>query len=86
MPGGSPRAISHLTEEGDGRVTAGRDVLRHSGIELTPRSRADIETLFAGWDLVEPGVVWAPEWRPERPEDSEGAESTGIYAGVARKP
>jgi hypothetical protein len=51
------------------------------------RSRAEIEKLFEGLELVEPGLVYVPLWRPEdsgdllldRPEESSG------YAGVALK-
>lgn len=87
VPGGSYLVLSHLTEEGTTTVTTGKDILRHSGIELTPRSRPQIEAFFSGWELLEPGLVWAPQWHPERPEDVEAHPgSTGIYAGVARKP
>jgi hypothetical protein len=29
------------------------------------RNRADIAAFFAGYDLVEPGLVWVPQWRPD---------------------
>ena len=32
---------------------------------FTLRSRAQILDLFDGFDLVEPGLVSLPEWRPE---------------------
>ena len=32
---------------------------------FTLRSRAQIQDLFDGFDLVEPGLVGLPEWRPE---------------------
>lgn len=87
LPSGSYLVLSHLTEDGTATVTSGKDILRHSGIELTPRSRPQIEAFFSGWNLLEPGLVWAPQWHPERPEDvDEHPGSTGIYAGVARKP
>ncbi|MEU4570260.1 SAM-dependent methyltransferase [Micromonospora sp. NPDC023956] len=34
------------------------------GAELTPRSRDEIVALFDGYELVEPGVVEYPDWRP----------------------
>ena len=51
------------------------------------RSRAEIERFFEGLELVEPGLVYVPLWRPEeggdllldRPEQSSG------FAGVALK-
>jgi hypothetical protein len=42
---------------------------------------------FDGLDMVEPGLVWVPKWRPE-PEDPEfdhPKESMG-FAGVGRVP
>ena len=87
VPSGTYLVLSHLTEEGTATVTTGKDIFRHAGIELTPRTRRQIEAFFSGWDLLEPGLVWAPQWHPERPEDvGEEPGSTGIYAGVARKP
>ena len=50
------------------------------------RSPAQFERFFEGLELVEPGVVPVPHWRPE-PEDP-GAEPVEIYSycGVGRKP
>ena len=31
------------------------------------RSAAEIAAFFDGLELVEPGVVFLPEWRPDRP-------------------
>jgi hypothetical protein len=35
----------------------------------TFRSREEIAGLFAGSQLLEPGLVWIPEWRPDSPDD-----------------
>jgi hypothetical protein len=50
------------------------------------RTRAQVEEFFTGLELVEPGVVWTPEWRPEHP-DEVGADpdKAAAYAGVGRK-
>lgn len=49
------------------------------------RSYARISTFFAGFDLIEPGLVQVPLWRPETkpPRD---LRKIAIYGGVARKP
>jgi S-adenosyl methyltransferase len=51
------------------------------------RSRAEIMALFAGFDLVEPGLVYLPQWRPDSPADvPDDPSSVWFLAGVARKP
>jgi hypothetical protein len=47
-----------------------------------------VEALFEGFDLVEPGVVWTPLWRPESSDDPyhDNPELSAAYAGVGRKP
>ncbi|MFF0144876.1 SAM-dependent methyltransferase [Amycolatopsis sulphurea] len=51
------------------------------------RARVDVTEfldrgLFDGYDLVEPGVVSALDWRP-RPGEAQ-TSSTAIYGGVGR--
>jgi SAM-dependent methyltransferase len=51
------------------------------------RSAAEITAFFDGLELVEPGVVFLPEWRPDRPVDyplDVGGQL--ILGGMARKP
>ena len=83
---GSYLAISHGTEDGRDGTTFVRDIYRRGGLGLRSRSRAEVEALFAGWELVEPGVVWVPQWRPEWPDDPRRRpEDSLFYGGVARK-
>ncbi len=54
----------------------------------TLRDRPAIERFFAGLEMVDPGIVWLPEWRPDPDERGEFAEhpvSSGGLAGVGRK-
>jgi hypothetical protein len=46
----------------------------------------EILALLAGFDLVEPGLVWGPLWRPE-PGALPGGDpaDSNVYAVVARK-
>jgi hypothetical protein len=54
------------------------------GIRRTP---AEIMRFLSGLELVEPGLVWTPQWRPESPDDvGEDPESSLVMAAVARKP
>ena len=51
------------------------------------RSRAQIESFFNGLDLIEPGVVHVPLWRPAGPKDLFLAEPTraSSFGGIGRK-
>src|SRR5439155_9208608 len=53
---------------------------------IYPRTRSEVARMFEGFELVEPGIVYTPEWRPERPEDvGDDAERSNLYAGVGHK-
>jgi hypothetical protein len=63
------------------------EVFRNSQDPIYPRTRDEIVRMFAGFDLVEPGIVYTPEWRPERQEDvGDNAERSNLYAGVGYIP
>lgn len=53
-----------------------------------PHSRAMVERYFSGLEMVEPGLVHSPAWRPDDPHDlmvdNPGRSLT--WVGVARKP
>ncbi|MBT0769137.1 SAM-dependent methyltransferase [Kineosporia sp. J2-2] len=53
---------------------------------ITVRTRPRIEQLFEGWPLVEPGLVWVPQWHPDWP-DGVGTDPSSSYvlAGMGRK-
>ncbi|MEO3781150.1 SAM-dependent methyltransferase [Micromonospora sp. B11E3] len=83
---GSYVAISHVTtdsrpqEMGEGARLSGRTTT-----PVTARTRAQVERFFDGLELVEPGVVWSPLWRPESPEDvGDHPERMSFYVGVGR--
>jgi len=40
--------------------------------QLCLRTRDQIARLFDGFSLVEPGLVWIPQWRPDSPADVPG--------------
>jgi len=82
---GSYLALSHVASDIDARQTA--ETVRRinaSGAEKTTlRDRAGFTRLFGGYDLVEPGVVRAAEWRPD--SEKEASSPAAMWAGVARK-
>jgi hypothetical protein len=51
---------------------------------VKPRTKAEVTAFFDGLNLVEPGVIRCPEWRPDRPEDAAGKST--MWGGVAEKP
>jgi hypothetical protein len=53
---------------------------------LILRSRAEITGFFDGFELVDPGVVFIPQWRPDDPADvPPDPHSYGNLVGVGRK-
>ena len=86
---GSHLVVSHMTDDveaGDMALVAQRlDATMHTTYPPALRSRADVLRFFAGLDLVEPGLVPAPEWRPDG-EPSGAQRPVPLLAGVARKP
>jgi O-methyltransferase involved in polyketide biosynthesis len=91
MAPGSHIAISHPVSDLCPEVTARLAHLYQQqthAIRGRPRanvrSRAEVERLFAGWDLVEPGVVYLPQWRPDH-ETLEASRPIWSVGGVGRK-
>jgi O-methyltransferase involved in polyketide biosynthesis len=85
VPSGSYLAIGHHTAEIDPEVRAFAARLSelNPAFPSTLRGRQQVADLFAGLDLVEPGVVQISRWRPE-PDQGTGAAP--LWGGVARKP
>jgi SAM-dependent methyltransferase len=48
------------------------------------RSRAQIEQFFDGFELVEPGLVAAHQWRPDPAAAADAGRLWGLLAGVGR--
>ncbi len=51
---------------------------------LVGRSREKVQQFFGGLDLLEPGVVTVPLWRPDE-EPAAGSDRVSMYGAVARK-
>ncbi|MEU8247805.1 SAM-dependent methyltransferase [Nonomuraea sp. NPDC048916] len=50
-----------------------------------PRTRDQAARFFDGLELVDPGFVYARQWRPETPVSEQEAKKTWVAAGLARK-
>ncbi|MDQ3402298.1 MAG: SAM-dependent methyltransferase [Actinomycetota bacterium] len=84
---GSFLALSAFTWDNAPAGMAGAvEVFKNSQDPIFPRTRDEIMRMLDGLDLVEPGLVYTPHWRPERAEDTEAAARSNLYAAVARKP
>jgi hypothetical protein len=85
---GSHFLISHSATESFALFTATEDVYqRRTSTPGTIRTRPEVERLFTGLDLLEPGVVWAQEGRPGAAVHRvESPRLGGIWAGAGRKP
>jgi S-adenosyl methyltransferase len=83
---GSYVALSHAASDIDPEQMAEmvRRLNESTAEKTTLRDRAGVTRLFAGLDLVEPGVIRAAEWRPDT--GLEAASPAALWAGVARKP
>ena len=68
IPPGSYLALAHLTHEThpDGAAALARTVKEMGATTpLVPRSRQAVERFFGDFELVEPGLVYSHEWRPD---------------------
>src|SRR5208282_916062 len=79
---GSYVAISHPASDIDAEqhTEMVRRLNESVAEKVALRDRAGVARLFDGLELVEPGVVRAPEWRPD--SDLEAASPAVLWAGV----
>jgi hypothetical protein len=85
---GSMLAMSHNSSEDQGEeLFRVQELYKNTTNPLYFRTKSEFEALFSGLELIEPGVVWTPEWRPDDaaavPENPKDAI---VLAGVARVP
>jgi S-adenosyl methyltransferase len=77
--------LTHFCDESPEAV-ANAEVLQRSLGRGQVRSREEITAFFDGLDLVQPGVVFLPEWRPDSVLNDAAPGGTLMLCGVARKP
>ena len=88
LPDGSYLALSHAAADfhPPGAAAQATAVYKNATAPFVPRPFKQVAAFFDGLELVEPGLVQAPLWRPDgkrpRPRD---LEKIGIYAGLGRK-
>jgi hypothetical protein len=85
VPSGSYLAFSQFTQDLQPEEMAGIvEVMKKSQNPMFPRTRSEIEGLLGGFDVIEPGIVPLPLWRPEG-TNVDDPDKAGIYAAVGRK-
>jgi hypothetical protein len=87
LPSGSHLVISHATADSFAEVHDVARVYRGATSTMHSRDRAEINAFLTGLRLVEPGLVWVPQWHPDA--DTGLSDDPGrslSYGAVARKP
>jgi hypothetical protein len=88
LPSGSFLALSHGTADFhppgvDSEAAASYET---ATAPLVLRTIDQVSAFFDGFDLVEPGLVQAPLWRPDgKPPRPKDLAKIGVYVGVGRK-
>ena len=85
MPAGSYLVISHGTQDfSPQRAAAAVRGYDQASAPFVLRSRDQVAGLLSGLELVEPGLVQVPFWRPDV-DDGGDPSKIWLYAGVGRK-
>jgi hypothetical protein len=86
VPSGSYLVISHPASDIDAHAMAevASRLSRLMSQRVQVRPHAEVASFFDGLELVPPGVVRIPEWRPDAPQDT--ATPATMWGGVGRKP
>ncbi|TDD01299.1 hypothetical protein E1181_25690 [Saccharopolyspora terrae] len=82
LPAGSVHIFSHVT--GDDPVVNGGEAARLSQTMTTPtyaRTHSEVRALLGNAPLVDPGLVFAQNWRPE--EAHSEPQHSCVYTGIA---
>jgi hypothetical protein len=71
-------------------VEATQEVYRsRTATPVRGRTEAEVGRFFAGFELVEPGLVWVPAWRPASGDPTDFADDpagSAVLGGVGRRP
>ena len=83
---GSYLALSHASLEGEAdQAEEATEQFRSRVTDFSMRTRAEITELLAPVDLVDPGVVYLTEWRPEPGDEDPDPKQMSTFAAVGRK-
>ncbi|MGW0555868.1 SAM-dependent methyltransferase [Streptomyces sp. NPDC002926] len=86
---GSLIIVTHASFEGiplsEEQAGGAVGVYRNIRNPLVMRSREEIARFFEGYEMIEPGLVSMPHWRPDAPAEHEDPYAFSGFAGVGRK-
>ncbi len=86
LPSGSYLVLTHGTADFDPDAEAFAAAYRKRGLPFQLRTHTQVERMFDGLELVEPGLLLAHRWRPDDDRSIPLRDAqVGIYGGVARK-
>jgi hypothetical protein len=100
LPPGGHLSVSHAARETFGPPGSLPDTdnvyRKHTATPAVARTHSMVAGFFAGLEVLDPGVVWLPEWRPADPTDPAeyasppevvaSPERSGCWAAVGRRP
>jgi O-methyltransferase involved in polyketide biosynthesis len=86
LPSGSYLAIADGVAANEMIGSAQRRYNQGMRVPYHLRRPEQVASFFDGLDLVEPGVVPCPRWKPDAPGGDLPPEAAITYCGVARKP
>ncbi len=93
LPAGSYLAIADGVTTSEASRAAQQRYNKHASVPYQLRRPDELAGLFGGLDLIDPGVVPCPQWKPDGRDGDRGAGGAGgaggeaaAYCGVARKP
>jgi hypothetical protein len=84
---GSYLVICHACRDEQPNLATSFETVYNSRVtaQLTMRNRDEITRLCDGFTLLEPGLVWIPQWRPDSPDDvPEDPSKYWALVGVGR--
>jgi hypothetical protein len=89
LPSGSYLVLAHAASDSRPAVAQAAETVYNRSVstDIHMRPRADIMRFFDGFELLDPGLVYIPQWRPDSPADVPADPSKfWVLVGVARKP
>jgi SAM-dependent methyltransferase len=87
LPPGSYLVLSHACSDSPAYGMSAFETVYKRKVATQGRARTgeEIGRFFGGFTLIDPGLVWMTQWRPDRPEDvPEAPETFWFQAGVGR--